>query len=133
MAKHLLVHVEPSTKVDVTSDTMSAWRAIDNGTTPATAKARGKHWHHWKKYVQLWKKDSFLDDTNRLECSIILTAFAARVRTGFYGQGNQVCVSSVMEVLSAISKTIQLARKQSPVYREGKKYIFPVEQCVEGM
>eukprot|EP00957_Ditylum_brightwellii_P091317 6953468-Ditylum_brightwellii.AAC.1 len=31
-----------------------------------------------------------------------------------YGRGHQVCVSSVTEALSAISKTIQLARKHSP-------------------
>eukprot|EP00957_Ditylum_brightwellii_P000472 36281-Ditylum_brightwellii.AAC.1 len=38
-----------------------------------------------------------------------------------------------MEALAAISKTIQLAHKQSPVYREDEKYILPVEKCLEGM
>eukprot|EP00957_Ditylum_brightwellii_P174220 13264165-Ditylum_brightwellii.AAC.1 len=47
-AKHLLVHIEPSAKAGAMSDIVSAWRAINNGTTPATTKARGNYWHHWK-------------------------------------------------------------------------------------
>eukprot|EP00957_Ditylum_brightwellii_P018716 1406398-Ditylum_brightwellii.AAC.1 len=81
----------------------------------------------------MWNKNKFLDDATELERDIILSAFAARVRTGFYGRGNQVKVPSVVEALAAISKTIQLARKQSPVYREDKKYILLVEKCLEGM
>eukprot|EP00957_Ditylum_brightwellii_P080014 6085061-Ditylum_brightwellii.AAC.1 len=33
----------------------------------------------------------------------------------------------------SFSKTIQLAQKQSPVYREDEKYILSVERCIEGM
>eukprot|EP00957_Ditylum_brightwellii_P166750 12692930-Ditylum_brightwellii.AAC.2 len=112
---------------------LSIQRAINNGTTHATTKAQAKYWHHWKQYACQWKKSSFLDDASELECGIILTAFVARVRTGFYSQGNQVHISLVKEALLAISKTIQLAQKQSPVYREDKKYILPVKICVEGM
>eukprot|EP00957_Ditylum_brightwellii_P032119 2435740-Ditylum_brightwellii.AAC.1 len=81
----------------------------------------------------MWNKNKFLDDATELECGIILFAFATRVRTGFYGRGNQVKVPSVAEALTAISKTIQLAFKQSLVYRDDKKYILPVEKCLEGM
>jgi hypothetical protein len=81
----------------------------------------------------MWNKDEFLDTATELECGIILSAFAARVRSGFYGKGHQIKVPSVAEALSAISKTIQLARKRSPVYREDEKYILPVEKCLEGM
>eukprot|EP00957_Ditylum_brightwellii_P048492 3679503-Ditylum_brightwellii.AAC.1 len=38
-----------------------------------------------------------------------------------------------MEALLAISKTIQLAQKHNPVYREDQKYILPVEKCIDGM
>eukprot|EP00957_Ditylum_brightwellii_P000784 61910-Ditylum_brightwellii.AAC.1 len=75
---------------------------------------REKYWRHWQQYAKIWHKDPFLDNASELKQGIILTAFTARVRTGDYGRGHQVHVSSVMEALLAISKTIQLARKHSP-------------------
>eukprot|EP00957_Ditylum_brightwellii_P194715 14832332-Ditylum_brightwellii.AAC.1 len=107
--RSLLANADTTTKAQLTSDVMSAWRAIDNGTTPVTTKTHQKYWCHWQKYIRLWNKDEFLDDASKLEQGILLTAFAARIRTGFYGRGHQVKVPSVTEALSAISKTIQLA------------------------
>ena len=70
----------------------------------------------------------------KVECPrIILTSFAARVRTGFYGRGRQVTVQTVAKALSAISKTIELAGEQSLVYRGHKVCILPIERLIEGM
>eukprot|EP00957_Ditylum_brightwellii_P064435 4890246-Ditylum_brightwellii.AAC.1 len=68
-------------------------------------------------------------DASPLECGIILTAFAARVQTGFYGQGGKVHISSVAEALAFISKTCKLDGQQSPVYKAGttNTYILPVQ------
>eukprot|EP00957_Ditylum_brightwellii_P071281 5418852-Ditylum_brightwellii.AAC.1 len=94
---------------------------------------REKYWRHWQQYAKRWNKDSFLDNASELKQGIIITAFAARVRTGIYSRGHQVSVSSITGALSTISKTIQLAQKHSPVYREDQKYILPVEKCVKGI
>jgi hypothetical protein len=59
---------------------------------------------------------------------IIILAFSARVWTGFYGRGHQVCVLTVKTALTAISKTIQLvAGKSSLIYREEGKYKVSIE------
>eukprot|EP00957_Ditylum_brightwellii_P129410 9872345-Ditylum_brightwellii.AAC.1 len=111
------------------SDIVSAWCAIDKCTTPATTKTREMYWWHRQQYARTWNKDPFLDNASELEQGIILSAFAARVQTGVFGRGHQVRVLSVTEALLAISKTIQLAQKHSPVYREDQKYILPVKKC----
>ena len=58
------------------------------------------------------------------------TAFAARVRAGMYGHGVTIKVQGVTEALSAISKTIQLAGKPSPIYREEGKYQLSIQRMV---
>jgi len=81
----------------------------------------------------MFKKDPFLSNADTIEQGIIITAFAARVRTGFYGRGHEVKVSTVTDALAAISKTIELAGQQSPVYRHEETYTLPVQRCIEGM
>lgn len=58
--------------------------------------------------------------------------FAAWVRTGAYGLGHKVKVQSVTDALAAVSKTIQLANKRSPIYKDETTYIVPLQRCVEG-
>ena len=76
--------------------------------------------------------EPFLSNTNETQQIIILTAFAARVRTGHYGRGNTVKAASVQEALSAISKTIELAGKSSPLYKAEKAFKVPVARLLEG-
>ena len=120
-------------KTELTRDVLRAWRAIDNGITAKTAQSRTKYWQQWQRYARSWGKNPFLSDASKIEQGIILTAFAARVRTGFYGRGSQVRVQTVAEALAAISKTIELAGQPSPVYRFEETYILPVQRCIEGM
>ena len=74
-----------------------------------------------------------MDDATQLEANIILQAFAARVRIGFYGEGNQVKVQTVSKALAAVSKTCELAGQPSPVYRADQKYQRGIEAMIEGM
>eukprot|EP00957_Ditylum_brightwellii_P100871 7688108-Ditylum_brightwellii.AAC.1 len=41
-------NAEATTKAQLTSDVLSAWRAIGNRTTLATTKARQKYWRPWQ-------------------------------------------------------------------------------------
>ena len=121
-----------ATKIDFTRDVVSAGEAIDLGVVAATTKAREKYWQKWCQYAKKVKVDPLLQSTHPLIRDLVLTAFAARVRTGFYGKGRQIRVQGVTDARSAISKTIELAGLKSPVYRAHNKYTLPVERCIEG-
>ena len=122
-----------SVRATLTGDVVRSWRAIENGTTPATENGRQKYWKHWTQYVRCWNRGPFLDNETQLESNIIIQAYAARVRTGFYGEGNTVKVQTVTKALAAISKTLELAGQPSPVYREDQKYQVSIEKMIEGM
>ena len=83
-------------------------------------------------FARLVGVDPFLDGVPPLERDIITTAFAARVRTGGYGNGSTIKVAGVTDALAAISKTIELAGKPSPIYRTEHKYQLYIERMVEG-
>ena len=113
-------------------DVLSAWRAIDAGTTPTTAKTREKYWAAWCRYCSKWNQDPYLQGLEPLEATIIVSAFAARVRTGFYGRGNEVKVPSVCDAIAAISTSIKLVGKQVP-FKEAEDFTLPVKRMLEGM
>ena len=104
-------------------DCLSAWGAATNGFTPKTHAAREKYWRHWLQYTTTTGINPFLDKSvPPMEPDIIAGAFAAQVRTGSYGGGNQIKVSGVTDVLAAISKTIELAGQPIQLYRSDQKY-----------
>jgi hypothetical protein len=98
----------------------------------ATTRTREKYWQHWLGYTTSIKIDPLLSKTDPLIRDLVLTAFAARVRSGHYGRGNQIRVQGVADALSAISKTIELAGYQSPVYRAPNTYNLQIQRCLEG-
>ena len=120
-------------KAMLARDILSAWGAIDNGVVDKNNKEREKYWSHWEQYCQAWNKHPHLLDCSPLETIIILTAFAARVRTGHYGRGKRVTVQTVKVALSAISKTIELGGQPSPIYKAEDTYKVPVARLIEGM
>ena len=124
--------VKPASKVRIACDLLLAGRATATGVTNQTAKTQEKYWRKWCEYCEECDIDPFLHSIERVEHPLAITGFAARVRTGAYGLGNQVGVQTVSNALAAISKTIELACQQSPVYKEPGKYILPVERCLEG-
>ena len=85
---------------------MSAWNAIGSGVTPGVLRNQARYWPHWAKYAATCGIDPFLQTTPALERDIVVTAFAARVRTGVYGKGAQIRVQGVTDALSAIGTTI---------------------------
>ena len=95
-------------------------------------KTRLKYWSHWIQYTGAFLQDKFLKDCTTRQRNIIVTAFAARVRTGHYGRGHEIKVKSVKDALSAVSKTFQLAGESSPVYQANETYTIPVARLVEG-
>ena len=125
--------VPDTVKVNFARDLVAAGRAIDTGVVAANTKARTKYWSHWSRYAAAVHVNPLLQDTDPLIRDTVLTAFAARVRTGYYGKGRQVKVQTVTEALSAISKTLELAGLQSPVYRAHGVYTLAIQRCIEGM
>ena len=68
---------------------------------------------------------------HRVRC---LTGFAARVRTGYFGRGNQVRAGTVSGAISAVGKTISLAFGFDPTKEQGSdKRLARLGQMVDGM
>ena len=111
---------------------MSAWSAINNGVVDQNNKTREKYWNHWKHYTNAFKIKPHLEQCSNAEKIILITGFAARVRTGYYGKGRTVRVQSVTKALAAISTTIELAGESSPIYKTEKNYKVPVARLIEG-
>ena len=112
---------------------MLAWERIDSGVVAATAKSRIRYWNKWQSYASLFRIDPFLQNVPPLERDIVVTAFAARVRSGHYGRGKQVSTGEVRTALAAISKTIELVGERSPIYRADNKFNLQIQRCLEGM
>jgi hypothetical protein len=119
-------------KATLAGDIMSAWQAINNGVVAKNSQKREKYWNHWQHYCEAYAKHPHLIDCSPTEQIVIITAFAARVRTGYYGKGETVKVQSVQDALAAISKTIELAGQPSPIYKSEKAYKVPVARLIEG-
>ena len=129
---HLLDRVPSTQKSSIQGDILSAWEAINNGVVEDNNKTREKYWKHWRDYTKAFGVDPYLSSCPNVQQIIIITAFAARVRTGHYGKGNIVRVPTVTKALAAISKTIELAGEPSPLYKAEKTYKTPVARLIEG-
>ena len=62
----------------------------------------------------------------------MVTSFADLVRSGVHSKNATIKVQGVTDVLASISKTIQLAGKPSPLYREEVKYHLIIHRMVKG-
>lgn len=113
-------------------DCLSAGEAAAHGVTVKTNATRQKYWRCWEQYAGMAGVDPFLQHVDPMERDIITGAFAARVRTGQYGNGSQIKVAGVSDALAAISKTIELAGQPSPLYRAENKYNLHLERIIEG-
>ena len=119
-------------QIHLTRDIVAAWEAISNGVVDENNRARQKYWSHWSEYCSAFNQEPYLSGCSPLKQNIIITAFAARVRTGHYGRGRRVKVQTVAHALSAISKTLELAGQSSPVYETPGTYRVPVARLMEG-
>jgi hypothetical protein len=127
-----LAAIPLAAKISFTRDVIAAGRAIDAGVVEATTRTREKYWRHWCRYTSSIEVDPLLRSTDPLIRDVVITAFAARVRTGHYGRGSQIRFQGVTDALSAISKTIELAGYKSPVYRAPNVYNLQIQRCIEG-
>ena len=127
-----MARIQGPRKTGIACDILLAWRTIADGVTVQTSKTREKYWKCWTSYCTQCNTTPYLTDLNPCERTVIITGFAARVRTGAYGLGDQVRVQSVTDALAAISKTCQLVGKPSPVYKVEREYILPIKRLIEG-
>ena len=111
---------------------MLAWQAIANGVTHQTSKTQQKYWQHWCSYTKTCNSTPDLSNESPLHQAILLTGFAARVRTGALGNGVEVKVQSVGEAIAAVSASLELAGQQSPAYKAEGEFITPLKRCLEG-
>ena len=116
------------------NDFHSADTAFLNGRLAVTSNTREKYWKHWAGYVQPLGMDPFLpQNTPHHHVVRLLTGFAARVRTGFYGRGKQITASAVTRVIMAIGQTIALARGVNPTKVPGSDKLLPrLSQMIDG-
>ncbi len=100
------------------------------GQLEATSNKREVCWQNWCAYVKHLGVDPYLQQVpypTRVRC---LTGFAARTRTGFYGNRRQVQSSTVTGAITAVSQTIALACNKNPTKVLGSKKILPALQIM---
>ena len=103
----VMERVKDTFKGSIVCNLMLLWRLIYDGVTEQNSRTMEKYWSHWNDYCKEFGTDTYLNSLNPCEQSIILTEFVARVHTGDYGQGDQVCVQYILDAITAIFKTFQ--------------------------
>ncbi len=98
--------------------------AFLSGRLEATSRGRQKYWTHWQQYVLPVGVDPYLQDTPFSKRIQLLSGFAARVRTGHYGNGRQVKGCTVSSAISAIGQTIALACDSNPTKVTGSERLL---------
>jgi hypothetical protein len=77
--------------------------------------------------------DPFLQDTLFTNRVCLLTGFAGRVRTGYYGQGKQIQAGSVSSAITAVGQAIALATNTIPTKIVGSDKLLPrLQQMLDG-
>jgi hypothetical protein len=96
-----------------------------SGQLEATSRGREKYWKHWQKYSAPVGVDPYLQGTNFQKWIRLLSGFAARVRTSYYGNGKQVKNCTVSSVITGVGQTIALACDSNPTKVVGSKCLLP--------
>ena len=118
----------------VARDFRTARQEINAGIVESNAAEQRKYWKHWAKYAGNLGVSPYLEEDEVAWDARVqdLTGFASRVRTGFYGQGNNVGVQTVQVALRAIGKTCEMERGTNPTYQAPRQYIAPLKMQMEG-
>jgi hypothetical protein len=82
----LLVGLPTHLRNSYACDFRLAYEAFHTGRLEVTSRGRKKYWDHWQAYTAPMGVDPYLQDTQFSKQIRLLSGFAARVRTGFYGQ-----------------------------------------------
>jgi hypothetical protein len=115
----------------------SDFRTADDGFHTGQVAATTKGWETcrtlWSAYVAPMGVDPFLQDTPFTIRVRLLTGFAGRVRTGYYGQGKQIQAGSVSSTITAIGQAIALATNTNPTKIVGSNKLLPrPQQMLDG-
>jgi hypothetical protein len=77
--------------------------------------------------------DPFLQDTPFTVRVCLLKGFVGRVRTGYYGQGQQIQAGSISSAITAIGQAIALAINSNPTKIVGSNKLLPrLQQMLNG-
>jgi len=76
--------------------------------------------------------DPYLQGTTFQKRIRLLSGFAARVQTGYYGNGNQVKICTVSSAITAVGQTIALACDSNPTKVVGSERLLPCLQIMLG-
>ena len=115
------------------SDFRVADEGFHTGRVAATTKGRETCWGRWAAYVAPMGVDPFLQDTSLTNRVRLLTGFAGRVRTGYYGQGKQIQAGSVSSAITAVGQAIALATNTNPTKIVGSDKLLPrLQQMLDG-
>jgi hypothetical protein len=115
------------------SDFRIADEGFYSGWVAVTTKGRESCWAHWAAYVAPMGVDPFLQDTPFTVRVCLLKGFAGRVRTGYYGQGQQVQAGSVSSAITAVGQAIALAANTNPTKIVGSDKLLPcLQQMLNG-
>ena len=103
------------------------------GRMAATTDAREKHWARWRAYVAPLGVDPYLLDTPYEHRARALSGYAARVRSGYYSWGHQICSGTVATAITAIGTKISMATGVNPT-KDGvsDKLIPRLSQILQG-
>ena len=118
--------------MELARDFLLVWRSIANGVTHQTSQTRKKCWGRWCSCTAACKSNPFLHGESTLIQTILLTGFAARVRTGAHGYKHEVTVQTVSQALAAITASIELGGERSPCLQSEGECIAPLRQEMEG-
>lgn len=77
--------------------------------------------------------DPYLSQVPFQDSVRLLTGFAARVRSGYYGRGHQVSAGTVSKAITAVGQTIALERGVNPTKLENSTGLLPqLAQTLDG-
>ena len=116
-----------SLKADTESLFLAAAKATESGVVASTHQKHRRFWNHWVAFLHA-RWPGVTTDLQGLpfqEQMFILGAFAEYIRRGDYnGTKTRVKTGTVEVALGAITTTLQMDRKQSPVVtKEGHVYL----------
>jgi hypothetical protein len=103
----------------VQRDLHTAWAEIATATVDDTARSAA--WRNWSRYSQECHIDPWLRFHSKPSKQTYLLAFAARVRSGIFGNAVQVGHQTVEKALRHVAQTLLLAGYDDPRRTYGSK------------
>ena len=116
---------------------MRDFRAADDGFFTVQVAATNNnwevYWRHWSTYSRAVGVDPYLSTASFRTNIRLLTGFAARVRSGYYGRKKQVAAGTVSKALTANGQRIAMERGINPTKLAQSKDLLPqLAQTLKG-